>query len=29
MGGGIGKMWQLFGGETENMISELGEALAA
>ncbi|MBN2374599.1 DEAD/DEAH box helicase family protein [bacterium] len=27
--GGKGKMWQLFGNETENIISELNEALAA
>jgi len=27
--GGKGKMWQLFGNETENIINELNEALAA
>ena len=27
--GGLGKMWQLFGATTENIISELNEALAA
>ncbi len=27
--GGKGKMWQLFGSETENIINELNEALAA
>ena len=27
--GGLGKMWQLFGEETEEIISELNEALAA
>ena len=27
--GGKGKMWQLFGNETENIIKELNEALAA
>ena len=27
--GGLGKMWQLFGEETEGIISELNEALAA
>jgi type I restriction enzyme, R subunit len=27
--GGLGKMWQLFGDTTENIISELNEALAA
>ena len=27
--GGLGKMWQLFGDETDEMINELNEALAA
>ena len=27
--GGLGKMWQLFGDNTENIINELNEALAA
>ena len=27
--GGLGKMWQLFGEQTENIINELNEALAA
>ena len=27
--GGLGKMWQLFGEQTENIIQELNEALAA
>jgi type I restriction enzyme R subunit len=27
--GGRGKMWQLFGTESENIITELNEALAA
>jgi len=27
--GGLGKMWQLFGGETEGIIGELNEVLAA
>jgi hypothetical protein len=27
--GGLGKMWQLFGEETESIIQELNEALAA
>ena len=27
--GGKGKMWQLFGNDTENIINELNEALAA
>ena len=27
--GGLGKMWQLFGGKTEEIINELNEALAA
>ncbi len=27
--GGLGKMWQLFGGETEEIIGELNEVLAA
>lgn len=27
--GGLGKMWQLFGGETEEIIEELNEVLAA
>ena len=27
--GGLGKMWQLFGEEAEEIISELNEALAA
>jgi len=27
--GGKGKMWQLFGNETETIINELNEALAA
>jgi hypothetical protein len=27
--GGLGKMWQLFGEQTEEIISELNEVLAA
>ena len=27
--GGLGKMWQLFGEETNEIINELNEALAA
>ncbi|MCB0752742.1 MAG: type I site-specific deoxyribonuclease, partial [Ignavibacteriae bacterium] len=27
--GGLGKMWQLFGEQTEEIINELNEALAA
>ena len=27
--GGLGKMWQLFGDKTEEIINELNEALAA
>ena len=27
--GGLGKMWQLFGGKTDEIILELNEALAA
>ena len=27
--GGLGKMWQLFGEQTEEIIGELNEALAA
>ena len=27
--GGKGKMWQLFGNESENIINEMNEALAA
>jgi len=27
--GGLGKMWQLFGDETDEIINELNEALAA
>jgi type I restriction enzyme, R subunit len=27
--GGLGKMWQLFGDQTEEIINELNEALAA
>ncbi|MFN9321006.1 MAG: type I restriction-modification enzyme R subunit C-terminal domain-containing protein, partial [Chitinophagales bacterium] len=27
--GGLGKMWQLFGNKTEDIINELNEALAA
>ena len=27
--GELGKMWQLFGEQTENIINELNEALAA
>jgi hypothetical protein len=29
MNGGLGKMWQLFGEETEGIIGELNEVLAA
>ncbi len=28
-GGGLGSMWQLFGEETEGIIEELNEVLAA
>jgi len=27
--GGLGKMWQLFGEQTEEIINELNEVLAA
>ena len=27
--GGLGKIWQLFGGETDGIIDELNEVLAA